>query len=150
MNPEKLNKTALEARIRLEPAEKEFACLGGRSVNGGIVFCLSTLQAIYSEALKELRNFFTLDEWNYMQIVMEGERPREATKMCSKDNLIRILLKARNAGAAELTGIHPQELVAKIERDMTAAHIYAIWTRVLDFHDHKRELGDQVYKWLEY
>jgi hypothetical protein len=119
-------------------------------VNGGILFNFELMQSIYAEATKELRGYFSRDEWNFLQIVMEGEKPRQAAMMCSKDNLCRIILKAKNVGASTITGVKPQELSAKIQRELNAAHIYAIWMRVLDFYDHKEEFGDRIYEWMEF
>lgn len=150
MDTQKLKRTARNITIQLEDGEIEFSRIGGRSTNGGIVFCLTALEAIYAEALNELRGYFSSEEWHFLQIVMEGQTPKEATKMCSKDEICRIVRNPKNCATARITGVDPNELAMRIQNELMAAHVYAIWLRVLDFHDHKQEYGREIFDWLAF
>jgi len=123
--------------IAISRVDREYACQCGKSVASGIAWALNALRAITANAERDLKGYFTPDEWKYMAYIMREESAQEAANQCSPDILINMLRNPKELFAGYIT-CDPMELSNKIE-GLLCSHVLAIWVRV----DHYWRFNDK-------
>ncbi len=146
MDKSKSNKVNLTSTIT--QAEKDYLQRGGKSANQGIIYLIHLIQRLHAEGLKQLKNYFTEDEWVLIAKTLKDQwNVDEPSFICSKSELVRILSESKPFSM--FMDIHPEEIVRKVDEELNELHIMAIWMRVMEYWTNDPE-GIHLYEWAKF